>query len=58
MSFAYDQLIVALGQREYEIERRLKQSVEHFGIEERILLEKKDFKRELEDIERVDYNET
>ena len=53
LGYAYDTLINALDDRERAIEERLRKSVEHFGMEERILLEKKDFKRELEDIERV-----
>ena len=58
LSYAYDTLIDALGDRERTIEDRLRKSVKHFGTEERILIEKKDFKRELEDIERVNVDPT
>ena len=56
LSHAFDLLILCLGDREKAIEGRLKQAVEHFGDEERILIEKKDFKREVEDIERIKTN--
>ena len=56
LSHSFDLLIEALGDREAAIESRLKKVVEHFGAEERILIEKKDFKREVEDIERIKDN--
>ena len=56
LSHSFDLLIEALGDREAAIEGRLKKVVEHFGAEERILIEKKDFKREVEDIERIKGN--
>jgi hypothetical protein len=56
LSHAFDLLILCLGDREKAIEGRLKNVVEHFGDEERILIEKKDFKREVEDIERIKSN--
>lgn len=56
LSHAFDLLILCLGDREKAIEGRLKKVVEHFGDEERILIEKKDFKREVEDIERIKAN--
>lgn len=43
-------LIKALDARESLIERRIGDSLKHFGITERILIEKKDFDKELEDI--------
>ena len=47
---AYDRLIEALGDRERAIEARLRKSIEHYGIEERILIRGKDFSKELEDV--------
>ena len=47
---AYDRLILALGDRETAIESRLKKSIEHYGIGERILMQGKDFSKELEDV--------
>lgn len=51
---AYDRLIEALGDRERAIEARLRKSIEHYGIEERILIQGKDFVKELEDVPNVD----
>ena len=49
----YDRLIVALGDREKAIEARLRKSVEHYGLTERILQRGKDFSKELEDVPSV-----
>ena len=46
----YDRLIDALGDREKAIEARLRKSVEHYGLTERILQRGKDFSKELEDV--------
>jgi len=54
LAFAYDILLVALGQREKAIESRIKEQINHLGIEERILFEEKDWSRELEDIKTFD----
>ena len=43
-------MIEALGDRETAIEARLRKSVEHYGIKERILLKGKDYAREFEDV--------
>jgi hypothetical protein len=48
---AFDAFLVALGQREELIESRIAQQLKHFGATERILIEKKNFEMELEDIE-------
>jgi hypothetical protein len=48
---AFDSLLIALGQREALIEKRIQDQIKHFGTTERILVEKKNFKIELEDIE-------
>ena len=53
LAVAYDRLIVALGDRERAIEARLRKSIEHYGIEERILLQGKDFAKELEDVPNI-----
>ena len=50
---AYDRLIEALGDRERAIEARLRKSIEHYGIEERILIQGKDFAKEFEDVPNV-----
>ena len=47
---AYDNLLAILGQRELVLKERIEQTLKHFGTEERILFEKKDFKREQEDV--------
>ena len=54
LAVAYDRLIEALGDRERAIEARLRKSIEHYGIHERILIQGKDFARELEDVPDVD----
>jgi hypothetical protein len=48
---AFDSLLIALNQRESLIENRIKDQLKHFGSTERILVEKKNFAHELEDIE-------
>ena len=53
LAVAYDRLIEALGDRERAIEARLRKSIEHYGIEECILLQGKDFAKELEDVPNV-----
>jgi len=53
LAVAYDRLIVALGDRETAIESRLRKSIEHYGIGERILMQGKDFSKELEDVAHV-----
>ena len=53
LAVAYDRLILALSDRERAIEERLRKSIEHYGIEERILLQGKDFAKELEDVPNV-----
>lgn len=50
---AYDRLIESLGDRERAIEMRLRKSVEHYGLKERILVQGKDFAKELEDVQDV-----
>ena len=55
LAVAYDRLILALSDRENAIEARLRKSIEHYGMAERILIEGKDYARELEDIH-VDSN--
>ena len=47
----FDSLLVALEQREILIEKRIAQQLQHFGINERILIDQKNFDKELEDIE-------
>jgi len=54
LAVAYDKLIQALGDREKAIENRLRKSIEHYGIGERILMQGKDFSKELEDVPNVD----
>ena len=54
LAVAYDRLIVALEDREVAIESRLKKSIEHYGLKERILMQGKDFAKELEDVPNVD----
>ena len=48
---AFDSLLFALSQREALIEKRIQDQLKHFGDTERILVEKKNFDLELEDIE-------
>ena len=50
---AYDRLIEALGDRERAIESRLRKSITHYGIDERILVQGKNFAKELEDVANV-----
>ena len=50
LTHAYDELMRALDARETLIGKRLGESLEHFGIKERIIAEHKDFDKELEDI--------
>ena len=47
----FDSLLIALEQREGLIEKRIAQQLQHFGINERILIDYKNFDKELEDIE-------
>lgn len=47
---AYDVLLNLLNQREELIENRIKEQIDHLGIEERILFEEKDWSKEVEDI--------
>jgi len=42
-----------LSDREQAIENRLRKSIEHYGIGERILMQGKDFAKELEDVPNV-----
>ena len=53
LAVAYDKLILALEDREVAIEARLRKSIEHYGLKERILLQGKDFAREMEDAPNV-----
>lgn len=53
LAVAYDKLIVALEDREKAIEERLKKSIAQYGIKERILMQGKDFLKELEDVPNV-----
>ena len=53
LAVTYDRLIEALGDREKAIEARLRKSVEHYGLTERILQRGKDFSKELEDVPTV-----
>lgn len=53
LAAAYDRLIESLGDRETAIEARLRKSVEHYGLKERILVQGKNFARELEDVQDV-----
>jgi len=50
LTFAYDTLLTILKEREVQIKYRLKTTLDHAGIEERVLSESKDFTRELEDV--------
>ena len=50
LAHAYDTLVSALEQREKEIEFRIGKQLQHFGMDERILFEKRDYKFELEDL--------
>lgn len=50
LSHAYDTLITALEEREKRIEDRIGKQLKHFGIDERVLLEKRDYKFEIEDL--------
>jgi hypothetical protein len=50
LAHAYDTMLQALDGREKLIESRLADSMKHFGVSERILHEKKNFDKELEDI--------
>jgi len=51
ISHAYDSLISGLEKRENLIEQRIEEQLKHFGMEERILFDQKDFSVELEDIQ-------
>ena len=53
LSYAYDQLIFALRDRETAIEKRLADSIHHYGLEERILTQARDWNREMEDMPEV-----
>ena len=48
--YAYDELIKELEKRENLVSERLKESIEHFSENERILMERKDWNRETEDV--------
>ncbi len=50
LASAYDEMINSLRDREMLIHHRIKKELEHLGLEERILMEGKDFTRESEDI--------
>lgn len=50
LAMTYDRLIEALEDRERAIEHRLRKSIEHYGIAERILQQGKDYSKELEDV--------
>lgn len=54
LAVTYDRLILALGDRERAIEARLRKSIEHYGLTERILVEGKDYAKELEDVPNMD----
>ena len=53
LAVTYDRLIEALGDRERAIEARLRKSIEHYGLTERILQQGKDFSKEMEDVPSV-----
>lgn len=53
LAATYDRLIDALGDRERAIEARLRKSIEHYGLTERILQQGKDYSKELEDVQNV-----
>ncbi len=53
LAVAYDRLIEVLGDRERAIEGRLRKSITHYGIGERILVQGKNYAKELEDVANV-----
>ena len=53
ITHALDEIISILNQRESLIDARLKEICKHFGDEERILIERKNFGKELEDVPAV-----
>lgn len=53
MAHAIDEIINMLNTREEIIDKRLNDITKHFGDEERILLEQKNFGKELEDVPHV-----
>lgn len=50
LTYAYDTLLSMLKGREQSIKDKLKEILDHRGIEERILSDSKDWKREIEDV--------
>lgn len=50
LMYAYDELIKELEYREMIVAERLKDSVEHFKDNERILMEGKDWSKEIDDV--------
>lgn len=54
IALAYDELVVLLEQRENVVEERLRSTIEHFGASERIIIEGKNFVKELEDVPVID----
>ena len=54
--YAYDELIKELDKREKIVSDRLKESIEYFEDNERILMEGKDWTRETEDVADYDLN--
>lgn len=50
ITHALDEIITILNTREQLIDSRLKEICKHFGAEERILIERKNFGKELEDV--------
>lgn len=50
LMYAYDELIKELEYREIIVSERLKDSVEHFKDNERILMEGKDWSKETDDV--------
>lgn len=50
LAIAFDHILAALSARESLISKRLEEAVRFIGIEERILVQQKDFDKELEDI--------
>lgn len=55
LTHALDEIVSVLGGRERIINDRLAEMTKHFGLEERVLIEKKNFGKELEDAPPLDH---
>jgi hypothetical protein len=53
LAHAYDSLVEILNSREVLIEKRIKDQINHLGMEERVFFEEKDWSKENEDLKNI-----